>query len=268
MHDEVTTHRPIIVCLHGSASDSGMWREFKNAVRGRATVITPDLVGYGTRRFDHEKGFTLQDEIDAVLEQVGDSREPFHLVGHAYGGTVATCLAKRHPERIASLILYEPANYALLFAEGLHTPAAREIHALRLATGRSRNLVARWRGARNFISYWADLRSWQRLSITARICLSRYMPKVVAEFEAMLASQQEMGNVGDLRMPVRILCGTHTRPPARRVAEIMVEQLDDVRLLRLVDLRHMAPVTHPHRVNPIILDYVLPVAMPEQTQAT
>jgi hypothetical protein len=38
-------------------------------------------------------------------------------------------------------------------------------------------------------------------------------------------------------------------------------------LLKLVGLRHMAPATHPHVFNPIVLDYILPVSMPEQVRA-
>ena len=29
----------------------------------------------------------------------------------------------------------------------------------------------------------------------------------------------------------------------------------------------MAPLTHPHILNPVILDYVLPVVMPDQFKA-
>ena len=36
----------------------------------------------------------------------------------------------------------------------------------------------------------------------------------------------------------------------------------DSSLLRLFGMRHMAPLTHPHLVNAVILDYLLPARMP------
>ena len=114
-HD--TDHRPIVVCVHGSASNGGQWRSLRQALRGRCRVFTPDLVGYGSRRYRPNGRFRLQNEVDAIIEQIGDIKEPFHLIGHSYGGAVATYFAKQYPERIRSLVLYEPANFAVLFDE-------------------------------------------------------------------------------------------------------------------------------------------------------
>jgi pimeloyl-ACP methyl ester carboxylesterase len=91
MFDQQTDNRPVIVCLHGSASDSGMWQGLREAVRGRADVIALDI-------------FTKED----VMQQIGDVRGPFHLVGHGYGGAIAARIAAANPERVTSMVLYEP----------------------------------------------------------------------------------------------------------------------------------------------------------------
>ena len=68
---DTAEQRPIVVCIHGSASNGGQWRALRQALRGRCRVFTPDLVGYGSRNFRVGRGFSLQDEVDAVIEQIG-----------------------------------------------------------------------------------------------------------------------------------------------------------------------------------------------------
>lgn len=254
-----TDNRPIVVCVHGSASNGGQWRAFRQAVRGRCRVFTPDLVGYGSRRYRANSGFSLQNEVDAIIEQIGDITEPFHLIGHSYGGAVATYFAKKYPERIKSLILYEPANFAVLFKEGLHTGAANEIRAVRarFANGAG-NAISRWRAARSFITYWSGAKAWRNFKLAQRSWFAAMSPKVAAEFDAIAAAHDTLSDVSDLEMPVKIVCGTATRDAAKQVCELMAVQIKSSRLLRLVNLRHMAPLTDPDSVNPLLIDYVIP----------
>ena len=252
--------RPIVVCLHSSASNGGQWRSFRQALRGRCRVFTPDLIGYGSRSWRPGKPLSLQDEVDAVIEQIGDTTEPFHLIGHSYGGAVAVYLAKRYPERIRSLILYEPVNFAMLFRDGLETEATREVSGVSAVFSRvASSSLARWRAARMFISYWSGPKAWRSLRFSQRSSVARKMPKVGAEFDALRAAGDTMSDVSDLEMPVKIICGTRTRAAARRVCDLMAAEIPDCRLLQLVNLGHMAPLTDPNAVNPLLIDYVVPV---------
>jgi pimeloyl-ACP methyl ester carboxylesterase len=70
-----------------------------------------------------------------------------------------------------------------------------------------------------------------------------------------------------LRVPVQVLSGTRSWQAARQLAEGVAERVAGARLLKLVGLRHMAPLTHPHLVNAVILDYILPLDMPGQAVA-
>lgn len=250
--------RPIVVCVHGSASNGNQWRSLRRALRGRCRVFTPDLIGYGSRRYRPEGRFQLQHEVDAIIEQIGDIEEPFHLIGHSYGGAVAIYFAKQYPERVRSLVLYEPANFALLFDEGLHTAASAEIREVRASFANGGTSLGRWRAARSFISYWSGASAWRKLKFVQRCRLAGITPKVAAEFDAIMAAHKTMIDMSDLTMPVRLICGTRTRLAAKRICELMSARLSDSRLLRLVNLRHMAPITNPESVNPLLVDYVVP----------
>jgi pimeloyl-ACP methyl ester carboxylesterase len=251
--------RPLVVCIHGSASNGGQWRSFRQALRGRCRIFTPDLVGYGSRRYRPNGRFSLQNEVDAIIEQIGDITEPFHLIGHSYGGAVATYFAKQYPERVKSLILYEPANFAMLFDEGLHTDASKEIRDVRAVfSDGAGTALSRWRAARHFISYWSGSKTWRQFRFSQRSGIAGVMPKVAAEFDALISAHDSMTDVSDLEMPVKIICGTRTTLAAKRVCELMKEQIRNSRLLQLVNLKHMAPLTNPDSVNPLLIDYVVP----------
>lgn len=178
--NDTKSSRPVVVCLHGSASRGDVWAPLSQAARDRVTVIAPELHGRGPQ--------SVTDDASAVLAQVGPRAQTIHLVAHGRGSAVAACIAAIHPERVASIVLYEPA--------GVSVPLARRVEA-----------------------------------------------------------------------PVRVLCGTRTWNAARHAAETLVESLRDASLLKLVGLRHMAPLTHPQVVNNVILDYILPVAMPGPARA-
>src|SRR6266849_719989 len=55
-------------------------------------------------------GYTLDHEIDGVLRAADEAGfERFHLVGYSGGGASSLAFAAKHPERLLSLALLEPA---------------------------------------------------------------------------------------------------------------------------------------------------------------
>ena len=168
---------PVVVCLHGGAVSSGSWSAFRQAASGRASVVTPQVAA-----LDESAGADADAQVESILRQVADLPGPFHLVGHGLGGALATRLAARRPDKVLSLVLYEPTDIDRRLAEN---PA----------------------------------------------------------------------------IPVRLISGTRSWDVVRRRLEQATQRWPRLTLLKLVGLRHMAPVTHPHLVNPVILDYILPVAM-------
>jgi pimeloyl-ACP methyl ester carboxylesterase len=79
-------------------------------------------------------GWTLDTEIDGVLREA-DQRgwQTFHLVGYSGGGAAALACAAKHPERLQSLTLLEPAwagnwDWSLAYAE--HRKHYEELAAL------------------------------------------------------------------------------------------------------------------------------------------
>jgi pimeloyl-ACP methyl ester carboxylesterase len=88
---------------------------FSLACEGRE-IILPSMPGYGnsdnppekyfqTESYDNEAGV-----LDKLLEKIGKENKKFHLVGHSMGSEILTTFAKNYPEKVASLVLLNPAG--------------------------------------------------------------------------------------------------------------------------------------------------------------
>lgn len=102
-----------VVFVHGFNSPSYVWGTLPSMLResGYVTMVY-DLYGrggsdrpwadYDLDLFDHQ--------LDALMRKVGLQR-PVHLVGLSMGGIVAAEFALRHPDRVASVTLIDPAGF-------------------------------------------------------------------------------------------------------------------------------------------------------------
>ena len=244
-----------VVCLHSSMSHGGQWRALVNRLGNDFKVITPNLLGYSGANDGFEQ-LRLEDEVAAVMQQISGIEGPLHLVGHSFGGAVALRLASLYPERVASLTVYEPVWFALLFDGGVQDDECREIERIQRLLG-SDSPFGQTRGAQDFINYWAGGDGWSHLPVEAQDKLTSLSSKVAAEFGALMAAGPATQELYNLDVPVQLLCGTNTRNSARQISELLAEMLPGVEYHRLPGLAHMAPVTNADDVNPLIVNHIL-----------
>lgn len=100
-----------IVFLHGFGGCHGLWRPVTNALSPERRTIAYDLPGHGTSLGWPDAGPAkiAVRAISADLEARGI--EKFNLVGHSFGGAVATLLASAKPQSVASLTVLAPGGY-------------------------------------------------------------------------------------------------------------------------------------------------------------
>ncbi|MEM7432055.1 MAG: alpha/beta hydrolase [Pseudomonadota bacterium] len=245
-----------VVCLHSSMSHGGQWKALATRLRDHFEVVTPNLLGYDGCGGTFDGAHRLEHEIEVLLPIIEQATDPVHLVGHSFGGAVALRLASLLGDRVASLTVYEPVWFALLFAEDGDGDHAREVIRVRDSL-LSESEIGRLRGAREFINYWADGDGWSHIPAEQHARLASLSAKVAAEFSALMAAGPATQEFSRLNVPVRLLCGTDTKVSARRISELLSEIVPGVEYLRLNGLAHMAPVTHADDVNPLIVDHIL-----------
>lgn len=261
--------RPVVICLHCSGSSGRQWARFADRLGQRATVFTPDLLGYrdstpwqAAEPLTAEDGrLTLDDEVEAILpmvDEAGDAGDGVHLIGHSFGGSVALQLARRRPQSVRSLTLYEPVRFGLLL--GSTDRAAREAGDHILATGQqirktvlAGDAVA---GGAQFIDYWSGAGTWAQLPEHRRQAVALRMPKVADEFDALFRDPVPLAAYGRLNVPVHLLVGARTLDAPREVARLLASILPAVSVTTLPGLGHMGPVTNPDQVLSAMLPFL------------
>jgi len=109
---------PVLLLLHGFASNTFTWREVMGSLSEIGTVVAFDRPSSGlTERplageWEGSNPYTRDAQADltvATMEAVG--AEDAVLVGNSAGGTIAALTALRHPERARALVLVDAAIY-------------------------------------------------------------------------------------------------------------------------------------------------------------
>ena len=242
-----------VVCLHSGASSSGQWRALMDRLGRRFRVIAVDLYGSGkTVAWSQDKPMHLDDEIALLRSVFQAAGDRFHLVGHSYGGAIALKAALTHQDRLISLVLYEPVLFSVLVANAPQSDAAREIVAVRDDTIRlvdEGNLNA---SAERFVDYWTGDGAWAAIPEPRRPAIAEAMRAVKPEWHALFHESTPLGAFAEIDVPTLFLTGTGSKSSALAVARLLTKVLPRVRVQEIEGVGHMAPVTHPERINPLI----------------
>jgi pimeloyl-ACP methyl ester carboxylesterase len=242
-----------VVCIHSSASSSGQWRALMERLSDRFRVIAVDLYGSGrTAAWPQDQPMHLDDELALLRSVFRAAGDRFHLIGHSFGGAIALKAALADRDRLLSLVLYEPVLFSVLIANAAESAAAREITAVRDDTIRlvdEGNLNA---SAQRFIDYWMGDGSWAATPEPRRPVLAAAMRAVKSEWHAVFHEPTPLSGFAAVNVPTLFLSGTQSKASALAVARLVTAVLPRVRIEEIEGVGHMAPVTHPDKVNSLI----------------
>ena len=71
---------------------------------GDATVLTPDLIGYGEFRDAQPEDISIESQTEHIAAWLSQREgNPVHVIGHSIGGALAVLFAERYPELTASI---------------------------------------------------------------------------------------------------------------------------------------------------------------------
>lgn len=228
--------------LHSGGMSGRQWRKLSEALSDRYQVILPDFLGSGSNPpWPDDQPFELGLDVDAVDALLP---ERFHLVGHSYGGMIALQLALRHPDRVASLIVYDPVAFGVLFDQNDPEGVAdlQAIGSVPVFLDDSRGGGEEWMNA--FVNYWNGPGAWEAMPEPSRQAFLRVGRKVYYEVKSLIEERTPLDAYGRLTMPASLVHGEKTPASARRVLELLSSVMPHSRLLSLPGAGHMGPLTH------------------------
>lgn len=245
-----------VMALHCSGADSTQWQYLAGYFGPQTDLVLPDLIGVEAVQDGwSRKTYTLAEEAKPLVAALMSQSAQVHLVGHSYGGGVALHIARHHPDLVASLCLYEPTLFSLLGNTG---PDDRtlydEINALAVtiegAVDEGRSDFA----AQVFTDFWGGPGAWQALRRDRRTALTAWAPKCPLDFGALL--HEPIGAPLPAGLPLTLIVGTQSQRQTRRIAELLVAEAPQSRLVEVPGAGHLGPFTFRDRVSLLVSEHL------------
>src|SRR6516165_7752639 len=95
-----------VVFVHGNPDAGSDWEPLMKHVAGFATVVAPDMPGFGAADKKPDQDYTLAAygaHLGGIIDQLGIAR--VHLVAHDFGGPIALTWAAANSGKVASITL-------------------------------------------------------------------------------------------------------------------------------------------------------------------
>lgn len=179
-----------VVFVHGNPDAGADWEPLMKPIAEFATVIAPDMPGFGGADKRADQDYTLAayaKHLGGVIDQLGI--DAAHLVAHDFGGPFALTWAAANPEKVASVTLI---NTGVLLDYKWHrlarvwrTPVAGELF-MRATTPSIAHLVMRHDNP-GLPEYWVNQIAGHLLPVgTKRAVLRLYRSTRQEDMDALV----------------------------------------------------------------------------------
>lgn len=239
-----------LLFLHAFPLNSSMWRAQRRDLSSFFRVLTFDLPGFG-RGGPFPGQFSIDEAADMAVALLDDRNIDRAVVcGCSMGGYIAMSMLRRHPGRLAGLVL---ANTRA----GADTPAARDNRARQAAEVREG-------GAADFLDEMLGKLLGETTVATSpdvvrlvEDIMQHVTPAGIAGMlEAMAARPDSTGDLRATQLPVCVIAGEEDTLILPAEAEAMVELLGDGELNVVPNSGHLSCLERPIRFNAIIRTFL------------
>lgn len=244
-----------VVLIHSSASGNRQWRALTDALKDRWRVLAINLYGYGeTTPWPGMAPQSLYAQAQLVLA-LCEGLGKVSLVGHSFGDSVALKAALMLGPRVESLVLLEPNPFWLLKQAG-RTDAYLEARALRDHV-KCYGALGDWpKVAERFADYWNGDGAWASMPGKRRAAFAASLPPNFHEWDAVMDEQTPIESFKAIHARTLLLSDKATRLPIREIADLFSRVCGHWTFRYLEEGGHMAPLTRPELVNPVVSDFL------------
>jgi pimeloyl-ACP methyl ester carboxylesterase len=245
-----------VIAIHSSVSANRQWRTLTETVRDRYRVLAVNLFGYGeTTPWPGTSPQSLYAQAQLILALWEELRGRVHIVGHSFGASVALKAAMLLGSQVGTLVLLEPNPFYLL-KQGGRTKAFLESRALRDHVKCFGSLGDWPRVAERFADYWLGDGSWHMMPEKRRAAFSESLPPNVYEWDAVMDEETTVRECSAVTARTLVVSDSATRAPIREIVDIFAEACPHWSFRSIAEGGHMAPLTRPDLVNPIVREFL------------
>ncbi len=239
------------VLLHSGGLSSRQWGRLIADLSRDHRVIAPDFYGYGeSSRITDEAAAGLHDDAAAIAALLASLPEPAHLVGHSYGGLVATRVLLDAPDLVRSVALFEPVAFGVLRSENDAEGLAELARVSRDLEDDAAGGGAAW--LNGFVDYWSGPGAFAALPEASRAAWLAVGRKVYLEVRSLMPDPTPLAAYRGVKVPALLLSGERSTLAARRVAKLLASAIPGAKHEELSGATHMAPLFEAGRVNALI----------------
>jgi pimeloyl-ACP methyl ester carboxylesterase len=245
-----------VVLIHSAVSGNRQWRALSAALRDRYRVLAVNLFGYGeTTPWPATSPQSLYAQAQLVIALCDEVASPVHLVGHSFGGSVALKAAVLLGPRVERLVLLESNPFHLLERAG-RSGAYRQARDLNDHV-KCFGSLGDWRTvAERFADYWLGDGSWSAMPDRRRAAFIASMPPNFHEWDAIMTEETPIAEWKALSAETLVVSDPRTRRPIREIVEIFEEACPHWSFRSIAEGGHMAPLTRPDVINPIVREFL------------
>jgi pimeloyl-ACP methyl ester carboxylesterase len=242
---------PPVVLLHSSVSGNRQWRALTDELSDRYRVLAVNLFGYGdTTPWPDNSSQSLYAQASLVLCLPSLEKQEMHVVGHSFGAAVALRLALMLGKRVKKLVLIEPNPFNLLKQEG-RTGAYLEIRALRDHV-KCFGSLGDWEPVgERFAEYWLGDGAWAAMPEKRRAAFTAALRPNYYEWDAVMSEEATLGDWRSIAAEALVISDPRTRRPIREIVELLAQACPHWSF-QAMSGGHMAPLTRPELVNPLV----------------
>jgi len=226
-----------------------------NAFANRFHFIAINLFGYGgTKSWSERRTQTLEDQARLLAPFVPNDGSKFSIVGHSFGGSVAMKAAAMFKSHIDRLVLIEPNPFYLVQQNG-RNEAFEEALSLRNTIKQSGTDNTWPIAAEVFANYWTGAGSWDAMPEERRAKFTTALEPNFHEWDGVMNEKTPLSVWrADLPDKTTVVSAQDTVRTIDEIVSLMKQGIPHWRFAKIERGGHMAAMTKPDLINPIIED--------------
>jgi pimeloyl-ACP methyl ester carboxylesterase len=248
---------PLVMLVHSSVSGARQWARLIDDLQGDFRVRAVNLFGYGrTPPWREARTQSLDDQARLIEAALPSGAGEICLVGHSFGGAVAMKAAARLGRRVRKLVLLETNPFDLLAQHG-RLRAYAEAVALRDCVKTCGDRGEWAIAAERFADFWGGDGTWRGMRLERRAAFAQALRPNYFEWDAAMNDGTTAEQWAAL-LPKETLLIADPRSvlPVREITAILRGACPAWAYHDVPDAGHMAPLTRPDLINPIVRTFL------------